>query len=94
MALLALMLMHPGRLRQNLVDSVRAGFDVSTANIFASIIFGSIGFGVFMYGKKQAAGKAMAIGIALMAYPYFITNTVAVYLVGIALTAGVFFFKD
>ena len=66
---------------------------MSTANIFASIIFGSIGFAVFIYGKKQASGKAMAIGIALMVYPYFITNTLANYLVGAVLVAALFIFR-
>lgn len=65
---------------------------MSTANIFASVIFGSVGLAAFIYGKKQASFKAMTIGILLMVYPYFISNAVAVYAVGVALVAMLFIF--
>ena len=66
---------------------------MSSANIFASIIFGSIGFGVFIYGKKQSDLKFICVGIALMAYPYFVQNTIASYVVGILLIASLFVFR-
>ncbi len=66
---------------------------MNTANIFASILFGSIGLAAFIYGKKQASFKAMMIGVSLMVYPYFIPNTVAVYAVGAALTVALFIFN-
>jgi len=59
---------------------------MNTANIFASVIFGSIGFAAFIYGKKQSSFKALVIGIVLMTYPYFIPSTMAVYIIGIVLT--------
>ena len=39
---------------------------VNTANIFASIIFGSIGFGALIYGKKQSNLKTLVIVLALI----------------------------
>ena len=66
--------------------------NMSTANILASVIFGSIGFAAFLYGKKQSSLKAMVIGILLMVYPYFIPNTVAAYAIGTALVLALWFF--
>ena len=45
--------------------------DFSPSNLFAGIIFGSIGLGAFIYGKKNAFWRPVVIGIMLMAYPYF-----------------------
>jgi hypothetical protein len=39
---------------------------MTTANIFASVIFGSIGFAAFIYGKKQSSFKALVIALALI----------------------------
>ena len=63
------------------------------ASLFASIVFGAIGFGAFLYGKKQALFKPMLLGIFLMVYPYFISNTLLLYGVGIALTAALFLWQ-
>ena len=68
--------------------------DFSAANIFAYIIFGAIGFAVFVYGKKNKLLRPMIIGLALMAYPYFFSGTLLIYLVGIILTAAVFFWRE
>ena len=46
--------------------------DFSQAKIIAYIIFGTIGFGAFIYGKKNKLWRAMIVGIALMVYPYFV----------------------
>ena len=67
--------------------------DLNAAKIFAWIIFGSIGFAVFLYGKKSKLLRPMIIGIVLMAYPYFIPGTFFLYIVGIALTASLYFFR-
>ena len=64
------------------------------ANLIGSFIFGSIGFIAFFYGKKQSSWKPLTIGIILMAYPYFISGTTLMYVVGIILTACLYFFKD
>ena len=67
---------------------------MSMTNLMAGVIFGAIGFAAFIYGKKQASFKPMVIGIALMAFPYFISNTVAVYAIGAALSIALFIFRD
>jgi hypothetical protein len=66
----------------------------SPANLFASLVFGVIGFGAFMYGKKTAGLRAMTIGFALMVFPYFIDPTWLLYTIGGALTGALFVFRD
>ena len=64
--------------------------NMSTANILASVIFGSIGFAAFIYGKKQSSFKALVIGIILMVYPYFVQNPIALFAIGGVLTVALF----
>jgi hypothetical protein len=66
----------------------------SMSNLFAAILFGSIGFAAFIYGKKTMSWKAMVIGVALMVYPYFIGPTWLLYLIGAVLSASLFIFRD
>ncbi len=64
------------------------------SQLFAGLIFGSVGFVAFVYGKKQGRIKTMLLGVALMAYPYVITNAPALWLIGAGLTAALFFLRD
>ncbi len=65
-----------------------------TAQLFAGLIFGSIGFVAFVYGKKESRVKTMLLGLALMGYPYLIPGTVAVFVVGALLTAALLYFRN
>jgi hypothetical protein len=67
---------------------------MTAANLLAGVLFSSIGCGAFIYGKRQGAWKAMAIGVALMAYPYFVSSTLVMYVCGAALTVALFVFRD
>jgi hypothetical protein len=51
------------------------------------VIFGSIGLGFFVYGKKQKAVVPLFCGIGLMVFPYFISNMYILILSGVVLTA-------
>ena len=64
------------------------------ANLLGGLIFSSIGFGAFLYGKRQSSWKPMVIGVALMAYPYFVPSTAVMYVCGVALTVALFVFRD
>jgi hypothetical protein len=64
------------------------------SNLIAGLIFGSIGFVAFIYGKKQASAKHMVIGGLLLAYTYFVPNVIAVYAIGAVLTLALFFPRD
>ena len=63
-------------------------------SIVAGVIFGIIGWSAFIYGKKEKNWRPMVIGIVLMVYPYFITNAILVFAIGIALTVALFFWKE
>ena len=67
---------------------------MSAANLIGGILFGGVGFSAFIYGKKISGARAMVIGLVLMGYPYFIQNTVVLYVVGIVLTTALFLFRD
>ncbi len=64
------------------------------AVLFAALIFSTIGFLAFRYGKKDMLWKPMAIGVALMVYPYFVSRTWLLYAIGCTLSVGLFIFRD
>ena len=66
----------------------------SPTALFGSLLFGAIGFAAFLYGKKLVLWKPMVIGVGLMAYPYFISETWLLYVVGCGLCVGLFVFRD
>jgi len=66
----------------------------SLAGLLGSVLFGGIGFIAFAYGKKNHEFRPMIIGIALMAYPFFLKDATALYLVGAALTAGLWLWRE
>jgi hypothetical protein len=57
------------------------------AQLFWGLIFGSIGLGFFVYGRKQRAVIPLICGITLMIYPYFVSNTILLLLIGALLCA-------
>jgi drug/metabolite transporter (DMT)-like permease len=64
------------------------------AALFASLMFGVIGFAAFRYGKKHALWSPMAIGLVLMVYPYFVSQTWLLYAIGAALCIGLYGLRD
>jgi len=59
---------------------------LTAANLFGQILFGAIGLAAFIYGKKQSSFKAMLLGVAISAYPYFVAETWLLYAIGGVLT--------
>jgi hypothetical protein len=72
----------------NSVGGVSGGF--SLWGLVGGFLFGAIGFVAFIYGKRNSELKPMMIGIVLMVYPYFIRNTLVLYLIGVVLTAALY----
>lgn len=66
----------------------------SAANLFAAIFFSAVGFAAFIYGKKTVNWKPIVLGIALMAYPYFIEQTWLLYAMGSALCAALYYWRN
>ena len=66
---------------------------MNTSWLFWGLIFGSVGFGFFIYGKRQKAVVPMVCGMILMIYPYFISSTGLLVSVGAALIAIPYFVR-
>jgi hypothetical protein len=66
---------------------------LSEANILWGLLFGSIGLGFFMYGRKQQRAVPLICGLLLMVYPYFIPNTPVLVAIGAALVATPYFLR-
>ena len=56
--------------------------------LFLSLIPGSIGFVLFVYGKKQERWPQLVAGLLLLVYPYFTDSITALVVVGIVIVAG------
>jgi len=65
----------------------------SSASLLWGILFGSIGLGYFVYGKRQRRGIALLSGIALMVFPYFVSSGFLIVLIGIVLMALPYFIR-
>ena len=61
--------------------------EISASSLFLGLLFGSIGLGFFIYGRKQRAVIPLLCGVALMVVPYFISSTLLLFLVGAVLVA-------
>jgi hypothetical protein len=60
----------------------------NSSTLIASLIWGSVGFGFFIYGKKQQEWVVLCGGIAVMAISYFISSALYMSLVAIILVAA------
>jgi hypothetical protein len=63
---------------------------MSLANILVVVFFSLVGFAAFRYGKKDGEVRPMLLGVALMAYGYFVSNVWLSLVVGCVLTALIF----
>ena len=71
-----------------------SGFDLgglSLATIVVAVFFSLVGFVAFRYGKKNNEPRQLFLGIALMAYGYFVSNAWVSLAIGAGLTALLFF---
>jgi hypothetical protein len=57
------------------------------------LLFGSIGLGFFIYGKKQRAVVPLVCGLALMLFPYFVSNAMLLVGIGVLLMAIPYFLR-
>lgn len=58
---------------------------MSTSILLAGVLFGAVGVGYVLYGRKQRAPLPLLSGVALMVIPYFLSNAVLLFVLGIAL---------
>ena len=65
----------------------------SESELLWGVLFGAFGLGFFVYGKQQRMVVPLVCGLALMVYPYFMPNAVALVLMGLVLVAIPYFFR-
>lgn len=66
---------------------------MSTSTLLWGLLFGSVGFGFFLYGRRQKVAVPLVCGLALMVFPYFVSDTVALVAIGGALIAIPYFVR-
>ena len=66
---------------------------MNTASLLWGVVFGAVGLGFFVYGKKQNAIVPLACGVALMVLQYFISNLALLVGAGVALVAIPYFIR-
>lgn len=59
--------------------------------LFASLIWGSVGVGYFIYGKKQSSWVPMTGGAAMIVMSYFVDSALLMSLLCIGVMAAVYF---
>jgi len=64
-----------------------------TTSLMLGVFFSSIGFGYFIYGKKQRVIVPLVVGLALMVFPYMVTNLYLYLLIGIVLLVLPYFVR-
>lgn len=62
----------------------------SPAYIFGAVVFGIIGYVTFRRGRKLSRSNLTWVGIVLMLYPYAISETWLLWMVGIALCGWIY----
>jgi uncharacterized membrane protein HdeD (DUF308 family) len=62
----------------------------NTSFLFASLIWGSVGVGYFIYGKRQGSWAPMVAGVLMVAVSYFVASALLMSLICIASMAAVY----
>ncbi len=63
----------------------------SAGAIIVAVLFSLVGFAAFRYGKRNGEPRQLFLGIALMAYGYFVSNAWLSLSIGALLTILLFF---
>ena len=66
----------------------------SPSYLIGAIVFGLIGFAAYRYGKRMSRDRVKWIGVALMLYPYAVSETVMLYVIGVALCVAMYVWRD
>ena len=66
---------------------------MNAATLWWGLLFGSVGLGYFIYGRKQKAPIPLVCGIGLMVFPYFVSNPWAMVAVGAVLIGVPYFVR-
>ena len=58
--------------------------------LFLDLLFGSIGTGYLIYGKKNFNTAYLVSGFVLVIYPYFVSSAIVCALIGLLFVAAPF----
>ena len=64
-----------------------------TVTFIVYVVFGAVGLGYFVYGRRQKMLVPLICGVGLMGYPYFVNNTTLLMIIGCVLLGIPFFVK-
>jgi len=67
---------------------------MDSTSLMFSLLFGAIGMGFFMFGKREGRMVPLFVGVGLMVVPYFIANVVVMVVACGALTVLPLFLRD
>ncbi|HJW32291.1 MAG TPA: hypothetical protein VJ505_02895 [Holophagaceae bacterium] len=66
---------------------------MDSATIYWGVLFGSVGTGYAIYGKKQQKIVPTLCGVGLIVFPYLVEGTWPTLLVGVTLLAVPYFIR-
>lgn len=62
--------------------------DLSASALLVNLAVSVIGFGIFLYGKKQHRMPQLVTGLVLMIYPYFVEGAGTMLAIGAAIVVA------
>ena len=65
----------------------------NTLSFIVYVLFGAIGLGYFVYGKRQKKFVPLICGAGLMGYPYFVNNATLLIVIGCVLLGIPYFVR-
>lgn len=68
--------------------------DFDSNLLMASLLFGSIGVGMLLFGKKSGRTMPFIAGLGLLTLPYFITSFAVLMVVCLSLTASPWIIRE
>ncbi len=64
--------------------------NIDPTSLWLALVFGLIGYAAWRYGGKQQSLRHRLLGLSLMIFPYFVSETLPQVAVGSALTIFLF----
>ncbi len=64
---------------------------LNASSLFASLVWGSVGLGYFIYGKRQESVSAIGGDILMMLIAYFTGSALVMSLISVGIALGVYF---
>jgi len=64
-----------------------------TLSFVVYVLYGAVGLGYFMYGKRQKMLVPLFCGLGLMGFPYFVSDATLLVVIGCVLLGLPFFVK-